>query len=581
MDNSLNPDKFIDSIDVSDWEVETDTGWEDITHIHKTVKYYIWEIKTKDFSLKCADEHIVMSSDYKQVFVKDLKINDSILTKKGIQQITSIELSEEEEHMYDITVGSENHTLYTNGILSHNSTVATIFILHSILFSEEPMTAAIIANKEKTAHEILKRVKLAYQELPLWLQQGIAEKQGGWNKGSIGLENGVVLMAASTASSAIRGLSIKLLFLDEFAHVPDNIADDFLSSVYPTIVSGKTSKIIIVSTPLGLNHFYNIWKKAVRGENNFMPIKVHWSEVPGFTEEWKQLTIQDIGPQKFAQEFNNQFLGSTNTLIDASLLERMEIQDPVDLKYGSYLNIYEQPKPNTMYILGVDSAKGTGKDYSVIQVLKISDEHDIEQVALYRNNVIEARDYAQIIIEVSKYYNEAYIMLENNDVGDTVGSTIWYEYEYDRILNCDKKGIGIRSTKKSKLAANILLKRYMENGWLDIKDRSTLYELSRYEEIKPNVFQAPRGQHDDCVTSLLWGIYFLTTVFFDGKNINVKKIDEKFLIDRIEQEDTTGTVAIIDDGDDSSGYDTEGYSPGDDSGWGYDEGMDSGYSPGY
>lgn len=265
---------------------------------------------------------------------------------------------------------------------------------------------------------------------------------------------------------------------------------------------------------------------------------------------------------------NCAFLGSSNTLIDPALLERMNTKNPVELKMGSYLNIYEQPIEGAMYILGVDSAKGTRKDYSVIQVLKILNEHNIEQVALYRNNEIDARDFAQVVISVSEFYNQAYIMLENNDVGEQVGNTIWYEYEYDKILNCDKKGIGIRSTRKTKLAANILLKRYVENGWLEILDRYTLYELSRYEEVTPNVFKAPRTGHDDCVTSLLWGLYFLTTVFFDGKNLDVKTIDKRYMVDTISKEDITAPVAIIGP-DDENITDDSFKGPGE--GWGYGE----------
>lgn len=455
----------------------------------------------------------------------------------------------------------KKHVVVNSSRQIGKTTISTVFLLHYALF-EESKTIAILANKEKTAIEILRRLKFAYQEMPLWLQQGISETNGGWNKSSVGLENGIKILAGSTASSAIRGEVSALVFLDEFGFVPDNIASDFMSSVYPTIATGKNAKIVIVSTPNGLNHFYHIWKGAVRNDNNFMPIKINWDEVPGRNKKWREEIIRDIGPTKWAQEFGGQFLGSSNTLIDPSLLERMNTINPIELKLGSYLNIYKQPEDGEMYILGVDSAKGTRKDYSVIQVLKINNEHDVEQVALYRNNTIEAREFAQVVISTSQFYNGAYIMLENNDVGGEVGTTIWYEYEYDKILNCDKKGIGIRSTKKSKLAANILLKRYIENGWLEIIDRYTLYELSRYEEIRPNVFQAPKDQNDDCVTSLLWGLYFITTVFFDGKNMDVKKIDDKFLINNNE-EDSFGPVAIIGD---ESGSDF-------DEGWGYLEGL--------
>ncbi len=423
------------------------------------------------------------------------------------------------------------------------TTISKIYMTHYILFNKDK-NVAILANKEKTALKILWEIKESYKNLPLWLQQGVAD--AGWNKSSINLENGSRVIAASTASSAIRGETISLLYLDEFAFVPQNIADDFMRSVYPTISSGKTSKIIIVSTPHGLNHFYHIYRNAIRGENEYRAIKVNWDEVPGRDEKFKESVIRNNDIIFWNQEYGCKFLGSSNILIDSEILERMDTTEPVDTKLGDLLQIYEQPQEGVMYILGVDSGKGTGRDFSVIQVLKILDEFDVEQVAIYRHNMIEPYGFAQVCIETSKFYNGAYMMVENNDVGSSVTDSIWYNFEYDKIINCDKKGLGIRSTKKSKLAANILLKRYLENGWLNLVDKRTVFELSRYEEVAPNIFRAGNHEHDDCVTSLLWGVYFLSTTFFDGKNLNVHRIDEKFKI----QEDNENSVppTIFDEG---------------------------------
>lgn len=350
------------------------------------------------------------------------------------------------------------------------------------------------------------------------------------------------------------------LFLDEFAFVPNNIADDFMASVYPTIVTGKTSKIIIASTPNGMNHFYHIWREAVKGENNFRPIKVNWWEVPGRDEAFKERTIKDIGIVRWNQEFLARFLGSTSTLIDSDLLERMGqmTKDPTHLSMGDLLYVYERPELDKMYIMGVDTAKGTGGDYSVIQVLKINDEHDIDHVATYRCNTIAPHDFAQVCISVSQYYNGCYMMVENNDVGGQVADSIWYEYEYDKIVNVDKKGIGVRATRKSKLAANMLMKRYLESGWLDIKDNRTVYEFGVYEEIRPDIFQAPRTEHDDCITSLLWGLYFVTTPYFDGKNMKVKTIDPKYRLDGSPDEDLPIMMSDSVDYD----YDEDGFNWG-------------------
>ena len=449
------------------------------------------------------------------------------------------------------------HNVVLSARQSGKTTTASIFLLHYALFHDNK-TIAVMANKEKTSMEILLRIKTAIQELPIWFQQGIDENYGGWQKGSIGFENGIRLVGGSTASNALRTYSISLLYLDEFAFVPDNIAEDFMRSVYPTISSFPDSQIIIVSTPNGMNHYHAIWKNAIQGSNSYMPIQVKWQDVPVFanTPNWKEQTIADIGPVAFAVEYGGQFLGSRNTLIDPEHIERMVFKHNPTLAMSGGLLVYEEPIKNQFYILGVDSAKGTGKDYSVIQVLKVNSEHDFEQVAIYRNNTIEANDFAQVVISVSKYFNGAYMMVENNDVGGEVASSIFYEYEYDRIVLYDKKGIGIRSTKKSKLAANLLLKRYIENGWLEIFDRETIREVSRYEEIAPNRFACPRGSHDDCVTSLIWALYFTTSEWWDGKTGEIKVIKKEFQVDD-ENEKYKEPVMFFGDGESVNDPDEE------------------------
>jgi len=229
---------------------------------------------------------------------------------------------------------------------------------------------------------------------------------------------------------------------------------------------------------------------------------------------------------------NCKFLGSSNTLVDGDILERIEYVQPVATKWNGLFTIFEKPQKDKLYILGVDTGKGTGRDNSVIQVLRIDNEKSVEQVAIYKYNRVDTHEFAEVCIAISKYYNNAHMMIENNGEGGETAQTIWYEYECECILNCDKKGLGIRSTKKSKLAANLNLKRYLENNWLKLNDRDTVVELSKYIEVTPNVFKAEtRTTHDDCVTSLIWGLYFLTTQFFDGKDVGVKTIDDKYDLD--------------------------------------------------
>ena len=425
------------------------------------------------------------------------------------------------------------------------TTVSRIFIIHYILFNADK-NVALLADREKTALKILRELKSAYKELPIWLQQGILSD--GWNALSLRLENGTNVTASSTASTAMRGEAISLLYLDEFAFVPRNIADDFMASVYPTIASGKTAKIIAVSTPNGLNHFYNLWRQSVRGENNFKAVKVRWDEIPGRDEAWKESVIKDIGIIRWNAEFAAKFIGSSNTLIDGDLLERIEVKDPIDVKWNGLFMIYEHPRKDATYILGVDTAKGTARDYSVIQVLRVDSEVDIEQVAVYRCNTISPFDYAQVCIQVSEYYNGAYLMVESNGVGQSTCDTIWYTYEYDKILNCDAKGLGILATRKTKLAGNMLLKRYIENGWLKINDKNTLLEISKYEEVSIDIFSAKNGENDDAVMALMWAVYFLTTTFYDGKTNDVKKIDPKFRLDGTDYEEDAPVIVFDDQG---------------------------------
>jgi hypothetical protein len=525
-------DKFLESFEVSDWEVETEDGWKDINYIHKTIKFDVWHLKTKSFSLKCADDHIVMVDGFKKKYVKDLTKNDKVITKKGLEKVNFVKkLKVNPEEMYDITVDSDNHTLYTNGILSHNTTVFTIYLLWYALFNKDK-TVAITSHKLDSSKDILKRIKLSIQMLPRWLQQGIIE--GGWNKTSVIFENGSRLIAAPTSPESLTSMTINLLFLDEFAKVPQHIAEEFITSTYPVITAGETTKIIICSSPKGMNLFYEFWMKAVRKEqtNNFYPISVGWWENPERTEKWKKSTLADIGPVRFAQEYLCKFLGSSSTLIDSDILERIELKDPVTSKWTGLFRIYEPPVPGAEYVLGVDSAKGTGKDYSVIQVLRIINVHDLRQVAIYRNNLIRPHEFSQVVVSIVQFYNNANLMVENNDIGQSVCDTIWYELECENLINLDNKGLGVRSTKKSKLRANMLLKEYMEKNMLQICDEKTLYELSRYEEITPNVFAAGKHVNDDCVTSLLWALFYITTDDYDGKSEDITNITDEYNVGR-------------------------------------------------
>lgn len=225
---------------------------------------------------------------------------------------------------------------------------------------------------------------------------------------------------------------------------------------------------------------------------------------------------------------NCKFLGSNSTLIDSDILERIVYKIPIMTKWTGLLSIYGAPVPGKVYVLGVDVGKGTQRDSSVIQVVQIDNQQSLKQVAFYRSNQIAPHDFAQVCTSVAKYYNNAYMMVENNDIGHAVCDAVWYELEYENLVNLDPKALGIRSTRKSKKMANLILKEYVEKGWLEIVDERTVYELSRYEEIKPGVFAAGRHEHDDAVTSLLWAIYFVKSEAYEGTDMVSNRIEDDY-----------------------------------------------------
>ena len=276
------------------------------------------------------------------------------------------------------------------------STTIIAFLLHYALFNQDTRMA-ILANKGSTARELMSRLQLAYEHLPMWLQQGVVV----WNKGDIELENGSKIIASATSSSAVRGSTYNIIFLDEFAFVPANIADEFFRSVYPTISSGNTTKVFIVSTPNGMNQFYRLWTDAEEGRNDYTTVDVHWSQVPGRDEAWKDLTIRNTSEDQFRVEFETEFIGSADTLISPSKLRSLAFRSPIQNKDGYC--IWEHPKVGHDYFLAADVARGAGKDYSAFTVIDVTST-PYKLVARYRNNEISPILYPDVIYKVAQYY---------------------------------------------------------------------------------------------------------------------------------------------------------------------------------
>lgn len=451
------------------------------------------------------------------------------------------------------TPDDKRHLCILSSRQSGKTTTNNIYLLHYSLFNEDKKIS-ILANKESTAIGILKNVKLAYENLPKFLQQGISK--GGWNKKTIEFENGTTLTAGSTSSSAGRSTSANLLLLDEFAFVPDNIADYFMSSVYPIIVSGNTAKIIIVSTPAGMNHFHDIYSNACLPKedpraNTFFPIYVGWRDVPGRDEKWKNNVIRDIGQMRFNQEFDCQFLGSTATLVDGKKIESIVTKEPIEIKEGGCMLIYENPIKGATYVIGADPCKGLGQDYGVMQILRVDGLEKLEQVALYRNNKIDPHNFAKKLIEVSKIYNSAVLMVENNGKeGGMVIEAIHWTYQYDKLISMSDTDLGITSNVKVKFLANFNMRRYIENNFILLHDQQTIVELGKYEEVKTNIFKAKdKTDHDDCVTALIWAIHFIEMLPLMSMSFDpVTKLITSGDFADTKYETDEYPVAIIDDG---------------------------------
>ena len=394
------------------------------------------------------------------------------------------------------------------------STTCVSYLLHYAVFNDN-VNIAILANKASTARDLLGRLQLAYENLPKWMQQGIIS----WNKGSLELENGSKISSNSTSSSAVRGGSYNVIFLDEFAFIPNHIADDFFASVYPTISSGQSTKVIIVSTPRGMNHFYRMWHDAERGKNEYVPTDVHWSEVPGRDENWKIQTIANTSEQQFKVEFECEFLGSVNTLINPSKLRNLAYDDPIKRNAG--LDVYEHPKEENNYLITVDVARGLGNDYSAFIVFDITN-FPYKVVAKYRNNEIKPMLFPSIIHEVSKGYNEAWLLIEVNDIGDQVASILHFDLEYDNVLMCAMRGragqivgsgfsgkksqLGVRMTAAVKKLGCSNLKTLLEDDKLLTVDYDIISELTTFAQ-RHNSFEAEEGCNDDlamCLVIFSW-----------------------------------------------------------------------------
>lgn len=468
--------------------------------------------------IKCRDDPIYFVETYIKIVTVD----------HGIQPMTPYEFQKE-----IITKAlSCNKLIVATARQNGKSTTFAALFCHYIIFNDNK-TCAILANKASTAREILSRVQFAYERLPKWLQHGILE----WNKGSLLLENGSRVLASATSGSAIRGFSLNLVALDEFAFINQRLAEEFFTSVYPTLSSGQDSKLIMVSTPNGMNHFYKFWMEALAGTNGFEHVFADWTAVPWRTESWALDQKRVLGELKFNQEFSVQFLGASNTLISGTKLKSIPMMRPI--LTNSTTCVYERPIFCNKYVMLVDTSRGTGGDYSAFLIVDVT-TLPYKIVFKYRNNTISSMLYPSVIHKMALEYNTAAVYIESNDIGESVANALYYDLEYEDTIFSNQGEIavwggknstaGIRTTIKTKRVGCDILKQLIEMDKLTINDAEVLFELSNFV-VKGKSFEADVG-HDDLVMCLVMFAYLTTSVkFAELTDVSVKAriIEERIL----------------------------------------------------
>lgn len=538
--------KFIESFDISDWEIESNTGWEDVSAIHKTIEYEVYRIELENgLFLECADDHILIQSNLSEVYAKD-SLDKLLITNIGISRVISVTLLDYSENMYDVTVNSDNHSFYSNGILSHNTTSATVIILHYVLFNEAKRVA-LLANNASGSREILERIKLAYEGLPRFLQCGVSE----WNKSSVQFENKSKIVAAASSSSSIRGRTVSMLYIDETSFIPR--WDLFSASVLPTLSSGLTTKTILTSTPNGMNHFYYYCKGAREGTNGFKYFEVPWYKVPSRDEKWKQETLETINfdMDKFRVEYECQFAGSVGSLISGGVLQTLKPVEPIRKSEG--LSQYEDPIKDGIYFLTSDVARGKGLDYSTVQVLRLTDDRKYRQVATYNSNTVTPIEFAGVVNNLGRLYNSCPVLVELNDIGGQILDLLLIDYEYENLIYTESKGpkgkgivfgktkssdLGVRTTTSVKSIGCSILKVLIEQEKLEINDKTTIDQLRVFSKYL-NTYRAEYGHHDDLVMPLVlfaWMSADQNFVGYTDSNIlmDLRENSESELFDNLE-----------------------------------------------
>lgn len=499
--------------------------------------------------IKCQEDPVYFIENYCQIVTLD----------HGLQLFKLYDCQKRKVHH----ILNNRKAILMEGRQQGKTITSAACILWYTLF-QDAKTVAIMANKTAAAREVMSRYQGMYENLPIWMQQGVRT----WNKGDVELENGSKVFTAATTASGIRGRSVNWLYIDEAAIIPNTVAEQFFASVYPTISAGQTTKILLTSTPLGYNHFWKFWNEAEKGANGFEPMFIPYTEIPGRDDAWAEEQLRLLGELKFNQEVLCNFLGSSNTLIAAKTLGAMSSIDPIYMKDG--LDIFEDPIPDHTYVMGVDTARGIGGDYSAFTVVDATTV-PYKLVAKYRNNKIAPMLYPNVINKVARDYNNAHVMIEINDIGQQVADILHAELEYDNILTTAKDvnkqylspgfgratQMGVRMTKQVKRQGCFTLKSLMEENKLLVFDAETISEFSTFIE-KQGTWMADEGYFDDLVMSLVLFAWVTSNTYFkDLTDIDIRRKLYDNQMKQIEEEltpfglimDGTEEETFIDSGD--------------------------------
>jgi len=475
-----------------------------------------------DFTKEEIAEYVKCQNDPKYFIENYVKI---VTLDKGLQPF---KLFDCQKAKVDLIMDNRK-VILMEGRQQGKTVTAAACILHYTIFQEDK-TVAIMANKASAAREVLNRYQIMYENLPLWMQQGVRV----WNKGDVELENNSKVLSAATTASAIRGKSVNWLYIDEAAIIPNNIADEFFTSVYPTISAGETTKILLTSTPLGYNHFWKFWNEAEKKQNGFEHMFIPYYEIPGRDEKWLEEQKGLLGEVKFNQEVLCEFLGSTNTLINSATIGRLSTKEPEFQNAG--LDIYEEPKEGHYYAMACDTARGIGGDYSAFVVVDIT-EMPYKVVAKYRKNDIAPMLFPDVIGKVGRDYNNAFILVEVNDIGQQVVEILHQEVEYENILSTVTEQnrqyvspgfgkatkLGVNTSKQVKRQGCFTFKSLLEEQKLLVFDEHIIHEISTFIE-KGNTYQADEGYHDDLVMCMvLFGWLSSQNFFKDMTDVNTRE----------------------------------------------------------